>query len=159
MTTADPVRRKLAIPAWSVIVPEILWQSGIPTQGLIDALRPTWVVNLTHPFEPQSYVVSEATRVTRWPIDDGPLPDLRQLSRITRELAAGIQAQERILVHCAAGLNRSGLIVALALCKLGISPPQAIQILRAKRHPAVLRNRRFEAYVLTWQRVPPTEGV
>lgn len=52
------------------------------------------------------------------------------------------------LVHCQAGLNRSGLVAATALCLKGYQPKLAIQELRDKRSPAVLSNSVFEAFLL-----------
>lgn len=53
------------------------------------------------------------------------------------------------LVHCQAGLNRSGLLSALVLMRLGRSAQDAIALLREKRSPAVLCNKSFEEYLLT----------
>jgi len=55
----------------------------------------------------------------------------------------------KTLVHCQAGLNRSGLISALTLIRWGYSPEDAITLLRAKRHDLVLCNETFEAWLLT----------
>lgn len=52
------------------------------------------------------------------------------------------------LVHCQAGLNRSNLIAALALILHGMTGADAIDLLRAKRSPAVLCNESFEAFIL-----------
>lgn len=52
------------------------------------------------------------------------------------------------LVHCQAGLNRSGLISAIALVLDGMAPADAIALLREKRSPAVLCNPTFEQFVL-----------
>lgn len=52
------------------------------------------------------------------------------------------------LVHCQAGLNRSNLVAAAALVLAGAEAADAIALLRAKRSPAVLCNRDFEAWVL-----------
>jgi protein-tyrosine phosphatase len=52
------------------------------------------------------------------------------------------------LVHCQAGLNRSGLICALALVADGCAPADAITLLRERRCSAVLCNEAFERYVL-----------
>ena len=54
----------------------------------------------------------------------------------------------RTLVHCQAGLNRSGLFAGLALVKQGMEPAAAIQKLRESRSPAVLCNKVFEAWLL-----------
>ena len=52
------------------------------------------------------------------------------------------------LVHCYAGMNRSGLVTAAALVKLGYEPEQAINLLRKQRFPEVLSNKFFETAIL-----------
>ena len=56
--------------------------------------------------------------------------------------------QGTVLVHCQAGLNRSGLVTATALVLDGWDPAAAIAHLRDRRGPAVLCNPDFEAWVL-----------
>ena len=57
--------------------------------------------------------------------------------------------QGKTLIHCQAGLNRSSLIAALALIKMGVGTPrEVIDLVRAKRSPAVLCNKEFEAWLL-----------
>lgn len=51
------------------------------------------------------------------------------------------------LVHCQAGLNRSGLVAARTLMLDGMSADAAITLLREKRSPAVLCNAGFEAWL------------
>lgn len=55
----------------------------------------------------------------------------------------------KTLIHCQAGLNRSGLIAACVLIILGRTPRQAIDLLREKRSPAVLCNKSFENWLLS----------
>lgn len=58
------------------------------------------------------------------------------------------------LVHCQAGLNRSGLVAATALTRREKAPltgREAIRLLRETRSPAVLCNPAFEAFVLRGQ--------
>lgn len=57
-----------------------------------------------------------------------------------------------VLVHCQAGLNRSGMVGARVLVELGHEPRDAINLLRAKRSPVVLCNEDFEQYVLRTKR-------
>lgn len=52
------------------------------------------------------------------------------------------------LVHCQAGLNRSGLVAALALIAQGRTAEQAIGLLRSRRSHAVLCNPTFERALL-----------
>ena len=55
------------------------------------------------------------------------------------------------LVHCQAGCNRSGLVAALVLIKLGHSPQEAVDLLRKSRSPLVLSNETFERFVLDYR--------
>lgn len=52
-----------------------------------------------------------------------------------------------VLVHCQAGLNRSGLIAARALMLDGMGAEEAIGLLRTQRSPAVLCNPVFDAWL------------
>lgn len=51
------------------------------------------------------------------------------------------------LVHCQAGLNRSGMVAAVALMLDGLSSDEAIELLRATRSPAVLCNPNFVSWL------------
>lgn len=53
------------------------------------------------------------------------------------------------LVHCQAGLNRSGLVAARTLILRGYPPQKAIHVLRENRSLLVLCNQAFEQYLLT----------
>lgn len=79
--------------------------------------------------------------------DSADVPDGERL----HELAAAVNAcrdEGPTLVHCQAGLNRSGLITALALIQRGMVPAAAIALLREKRGPMVLCNTAFERWLL-----------
>lgn len=51
------------------------------------------------------------------------------------------------LVHCQAGLNRSGLVAGRALMLQGKTADEAIKLLRETRSPAVLCNPAFEEHL------------
>lgn len=55
----------------------------------------------------------------------------------------------RVLIRCQAGVNRSGLVMALALMRTGLSPHEAIALIRERRSPAVLSNRDFVRWLVT----------
>lgn len=79
---------------------------------------------------------------------DGPVvPDETQLYSLAR-LINICRVHGRTLVHCQAGLNRSGLLAGLALVLAGSAPENAIATLRSSRSPAVLCNTKFEAWLL-----------
>lgn len=53
----------------------------------------------------------------------------------------------KTLIHCQAGLNRSGLIAARALMMMGRTAGEAIDLLREKRCDMVLCNASFESWL------------
>lgn len=52
-------------------------------------------------------------------------------------------AKGKTLVHCQAGLNRSGLVAAFTLMRLGKTAQEAIDLLRKQRSKFVLCNKTF----------------
>lgn len=54
---------------------------------------------------------------------------------------------KKVLIRCQAGLNRSGLCTALVLMKDGLSPTEAIELIRTKRGPDALFNKNFVEYL------------
>lgn len=80
--------------------------------------------------------------------DSGTLPDEHLLHSLA-ELVVDLSSKAPTLVHCQAGLNRSGLISALALVTMGHEAEEAVALLREKRSPLVLCNKTFENWVLT----------
>lgn len=58
-------------------------------------------------------------------------------------VARHITAGSRVLVTCLGGLNRSGLVVGLALRELGYDAEEAIRLVRAARGPFALSNKHF----------------
>jgi hypothetical protein len=117
-------------PPWppDQIVPG-LWQSGSPEPG------EHWdaVVDLhgdAPPLEGVEFYV-------HWLIEDGPAPDrstLIALADLVRDLRA---AGKRVLVHCAAGINRSGLLAAASLIREGYDADEAIDTVRRARTGAL----------------------
>lgn len=82
------------------------------------------------------------------PMDDAPWDWRRNgdeaalVVGLARTVAQAVQKGRYVLVVCQMGLNRSGLVTALALTHLGWPPDEAVQLVRA-RHPSVLSNRTF----------------
>lgn len=56
---------------------------------------------------------------------------------------------DTVLVRCQAGMNRSGLVTALVLVMAGLSPAQAITLIRERRSPGALFNEHFVQWLLT----------
>jgi len=54
---------------------------------------------------------------------------------------------KRVLVRCQAGINRSGLVMALMLIREGYAAEDAIDLMRKMRGEAVLTNKHFESWL------------
>lgn len=83
-------------------------------------------------------------------LDAGEMPDLHQLFSIAEKVNE-YRAKGKTLVHCQAGLNRSGLVAGLALVLDGMQPKVAIDLLREKRCDMVLCNETFRNWLLNFQ--------
>lgn len=132
------------------IIPGRLWQSGsvenAQDESEVLRLGIDYVVNLNGDM-PFITTGDQPFTEVRWEIEDGPLPDLDTLNKIVDRVCAAIRAKHRVLVHCTAGLNRSGLVNAMVVNRLsGKSGPQLLQFMRRKR-PGCLSNRRFAAFI------------
>ncbi len=84
------------------------------------------------------------------PIEDNGIPDAgfeQRWSSVGTELRGRLVAGERILVHCRAGLGRTGMIAARLLVEFGMTPPQALIAVRRERLGTVQTSLQ-EQYVL-----------
>jgi hypothetical protein len=82
-------------------------------------------------------------------LDDVPsIPDPAAIDDLGASVAALVRAGGTVAVNCAAGLNRSGLVVGRALIWLGHEPAEAIGLVREARGPWALSNVEFARYLL-----------
>lgn len=88
------------------------------------------------------------------PMIDGPaLPDMFLIWAGKEFVDRAIRCSKKVLVHCAEGHNRSGLVVATYLIGYGPhvlygEPEACIDLIRSKR-PGALSNQVFVDYLLT----------
>ena len=91
--------------------------------------------------QPMSWYVHE----NRYGFADGPLSP--ETFAKAQELASWLHSEwkagRKCLSRCQAGLNRSGLIIALVLMIDGYSANEAIALIREKRDPSALFNLDF----------------
>jgi protein-tyrosine phosphatase len=86
----------------------------------------------------------------RYGVPDASIKDI-DLSRLRQAVDFGYdrwKQGDRVLVRCQAGLNRSGLVLALILIKDGLTPIEAINTIRDNRGPDALFNENFHAWLL-----------
>ena len=73
--------------------------------------------------------------------------DPNDLQGIVRMAHAEWKRGQRVLIRCQAGMNRSGLIMALVLIREGYTAQEAIDLIRTKRSKHALFNGRFEKWL------------
>lgn len=83
--------------------------------------------------------------------DDSPVPEVA-VAAAALAAASVVEAGGQVLVHCTAGLNRSGLVVARIFHDAGFPSGQFITHMRCTRHAHVLSNRSFVAAIEAWER-------
>lgn len=82
-----------------------------------------------------------------WPVHDGPVPDEHALRQLARFVAKSVGSGLTVLIHCDAGLNRSALLVAQVLVEQGMSPREAVALVRARRKGSLSKT--YEAWLLS----------
>lgn len=70
-----------------------------------------------------------------------------RVDEVAGRVADAVRDGQRVLVRCAGGLNRSGLVVASALVRAGCTPDEAIAAVRAARGPWALTNPGFVVHL------------
>jgi len=120
-----------------------LWIGGYPAPG-DDLLCFDVVVSAVMPeLEPET-CCRVGGLLLRVPFEDRVERFLAEAVRLAAGIvAAAVKHGLNVLVHCGAGLNRSGVIVVRALMYLDVPEHAAIAMLRKMRSPDVLCNKGF----------------
>lgn len=75
--------------------------------------------------------------------------DVANVEGMSDEIVYALSQGGNVLVHCQAGINRSNLVAVRVLMKWkGLTASEAANLLRDKRHHAVLSNRTFFKWLL-----------
>lgn len=123
-----------------------LYQGGVEN-GLV---LPGSILHVVSLYQHERYTVGhELLTNLKVRADDAVSQPMDIIDPVAAYIAALYDSGEPgdILVHCQAGLNRSGVVVARVLQKLGWDTSEAIDHLREVRSPAVLCNPAFEAWL------------
>jgi protein-tyrosine phosphatase len=118
-----------------------VWIGGDP----VDVTKFQYIVAVN---KAPTYHIPTGTLAVVYPFDDAAwLPDLAKLNELA-DTVNRFSDQGVTLVHCSAGLNRSALVVALALIKRGMTPGDAIALIRSKRGSDALHNKTFTDWLM-----------
>lgn len=143
-------RMPLCATPWDEVVPG-LWQGGHDVRS-----QSATACVVGDEFD---LVVSLATRPGHGPADGvehvvARLADAgvdaataARLDELASVVADAVADGRRVLVRCSGGLNRSGLVVGLALLRAGRTPAEAMALVRAARGPWALTNPGFVTHL------------
>ncbi len=97
---------------------------------------------------PDSITLGEDFSYIWWPFVDGPMPDTRILEGLANIAVGFLEKGQRVLVSCAAGINRSNLLACLIVMKfLGIDAKEAVEEVR-KKNPLALVNENYYKWLI-----------
>lgn len=124
-------------------VHEGLWQGGC-MHGVVLPADFDLVLSL-YPWE--QYTLTGKTKRHEVKLYDSLDQEVDAVDGLADLVVRQLKKDQTVLVHCQAGLNRSGLVAAVVLVKLGFTPDDAIRKLRESRCELVLSNEAFENHV------------
>ncbi|MGB3468888.1 MAG: dual specificity protein phosphatase family protein [Cyclobacteriaceae bacterium] len=81
-----------------------------------------------------------------FPIIDMSVPDIRQLKRLLVDIKQYIEEGGAVLVHCKAGMGRTGVVIASYLVSQGYDADEAIKEIR-KINPGYIQNSLQERFI------------
>jgi hypothetical protein len=141
------MKESFAVP--TAILGDRLWISGCPIDyAWLRRERIDLVVDVA---DPDFLLVADrlgSTMYRKEALVDGPeLPAAVILDELVRDVVTGVAAGRRVLVACAGGRNRSGLVLGLALRELlGCSGAEALRLVQLRREDA-LNNETFARHL------------
>ena len=116
------------------VYPNLFQSSKISRRGDLEkvkALKINTVIDLEGGFDPPMDFLN---LYLYWPIHDAPLlPDLEILLMVAKFGMMELRSGKKVLVHCAQGLNRSGLVCGQIMILCGWSGQMVVDTIRKKR--------------------------
>lgn len=129
----DPIQKFSSVPRAVVVTDEF--------DAVVSLFRGAAVCG---PSAGVPHIVYEINDDKEHGLDSG---DLFMVELVADLVADAVKAGKKVLVRCEAGYNRSGLVVAFALMKMGYRPDGAINLIREKRSRHALCNEHFVKYI------------
>lgn len=140
-------------PVWSEVLPG-LWQGGTLDRDVVGNANDAYitaknfdtVITMYQHANPVDWFVREFRYcIYDFDMDHFPVDELFDVVKIAHQ---DWKRGKRVLVRCQAGLNRSGLVMALVLIRDGYSAYDAINLQRNARSNYVLFNKKFVEFLL-----------
>ncbi|WP_309570516.1 cyclin-dependent kinase inhibitor 3 family protein [Deinococcus sp.] len=98
-------------------------------------------------------------RVVPCPIPDGSVPrDAADFTLYIDDLMTLLLDGQAVVVHCRGGLGRAGLAAACLLVQAGMTPDDAIGLVRKTRSPNAIETPAQERFIHEFAHLPPQGG-
>ncbi len=105
------------------------------------------IISLTESPLPDEWIEVLNFKYIHVPIKDHSAPSVETIEKIIKEIMKEVKAGGRVLVHCAAGLGRTGVILAsYIIAKKSITPEDAISFVRKIRPGSIEQNQEKSVY-------------
>ena len=133
-----------------------LFQGGTEDDDVMSVADSDFALRGTYPFDTVVTLYASA-RPVPWGVEElrfGFLDAALDGEDIATVLRAAHFAHQRwadgaeVMIRCQAGMNRSGLVTALVLILAGLTPGQAITLIRQQRGQACLFNEHFVTWLM-----------
>lgn len=140
---------------YSLLVPR-LFVGRAPRPGVQVAPGIRTIVLCAREYQPPDEVIWRSypeARILRCPLRDierdfAPA-DAYRIAATVRAIKKDVHQGRPVLITCVQGFNRAPLLAALAIKQYyGFGPSRTIELIRQKRDPECLYNRKFLAYAL-----------
>lgn len=125
-----------------------LWMGGHPSLHALREHQIDLVITVTRPSLATRGIGGEFEHVQIPFADNRHLPHMSRIMPGVMAAVCALRDGKRVLVHCAGGLNRSGLVAGLILYEYSGWPGPAIVAFIQQQRPTALNNDTFREFLL-----------
>lgn len=122
------------------IIPDRLMAGAMPTKATLSQMKRGGIdviISLSERIPDLELLAELSMRHHHFPLPDMSAPDIGFIERFVGTLQHELDQGHRVMVHCGAGLGRTGTMLACYLVNEGTGPDEAIELVRRSRPGSV----------------------